>query len=62
VFDQDVGALFASAVRDAGSLRVASVTTKDEARTKPPGLNTVELLKVASSSLNIGPAAAMQVC
>lgn len=61
VFDQDVGGLFAAAVKDAGSLRVASVTTKDEVRQRPAGLNTVELLKVASSSLNIGPAHAMQV-
>jgi hypothetical protein len=61
VFDQDVGALFAGSVRDAGSLRVVSVCAKDEVKGRPPGLNTVELLKVASSALNIGPAHAMQV-
>lgn len=61
VFDQDVGALFAGAVRDGGSLRVSSVSVKDEVKGRPPGLNTVELLKVASSALNIGPAHAMQV-
>jgi len=31
------------------------------AQGRPPGLNTVELLKVASSALGIGPAQAMQV-
>jgi ABC-type nickel/cobalt efflux system permease component RcnA len=61
VFDQDVGALYASAVRNAGSLRVASVATKEARLQRPPGLNTVELLKVASSALNIGPHTTMQV-
>jgi hypothetical protein len=61
VFDQDVGALFAGSVRDGGSLRVVSVCVKDQVKGRPPGLNTVELLKVASSALNIGPAHAMQV-
>lgn len=61
VFDQDIGGVFAAAVRDAGSLRVGSVSTKEERKPRPPGLNTVELLKVASSALNIGPAQAMAV-
>lgn len=61
VFDQDVGALYANVVKSAGSLRIASVSSKDEVRSRPSGLNTVELLKVASSNLNIGPAQAMQV-
>jgi hypothetical protein len=42
-------------------LQVVSVSSKDEVKQRPSGLNTVELLKVASSSLNIGPAHAMQV-
>lgn len=61
VFDQDVGQVFAAAVKDAGSLRVQSVTAKEDRKPRPPGLNTVELLKTASSALNIGPAQAMAV-
>ena len=62
VFDADVGALLAACVRDAGCLRVSGLSTKEERRGRPAGLNTVELLKVASSYLNIGPAHALQVC
>lgn len=42
-------------------LQVISVTEKEERRGRPHGLNTVELLKVASSALNMGPAHAMQI-
>lgn len=48
-------------VQSAGSAGVTAFS-KDEARKqRPHGLNTVALLKVASSSLNIGPQRAMQV-
>jgi len=58
---QDVGQLYAAAVRGAASLRVTSITVKEDRKGRPAGLNTVELLKVASSALNIGPHHAMQV-
>lgn len=48
-------------VREAKRLRVTEVSEKEERRPRPHGLNTVELLKVASSSLGIGPAAAMSI-
>lgn len=38
-----------------------SVSTDESRKQRPHGLNTVALLKVASSSLNIGPQRAMQV-
>jgi DNA topoisomerase-3 len=61
VFDQDVATVFQSMVKDARNLRVTSVSVKEDRKPRPSGLNTVELLKVASSYLNLGPHQAMQV-
>jgi DNA topoisomerase-3 len=61
VFDPDVATVYQSLVSEGRSLRVSGVVTKEERKGRPAGLNTVELLKVASSSLNVGPAQAMQV-
>lgn len=61
VFDQEVGACFQKLVSEVKVLRVVDVTEKEERRTRPAGLNTVELLKIASASFGIGPAHAMSV-
>lgn len=41
--------------------RVTGVTRKEKVKQRPQALNTVELMRVASSGLNIGPHYAMQV-
>ncbi|KAF5836440.1 DNA topoisomerase [Dunaliella salina] len=59
LFDQEIATVYATMVREAKRLRVVDVTEKEERRHRPSGLNTVELLKVASAALGIGPAQAM---
>lgn len=41
--------------------KIVSISKKDKAKTRPNALNTVELLKIASSGLGIGPHTAMQI-
>eukprot|EP00884_Botryococcus_braunii_P010708 jgi/Botrbrau1/19639/Bobra.0003s0009.1 len=61
VFDSAVAEVFRSLVAETGWVRVARLEEKEERRSRPPGLNTVELLKVASSAMGIGPHQAMQI-
>ncbi|CAD7694740.1 unnamed protein product [Ostreobium quekettii] len=61
VFDQAVGAMFQKSVQDGKSLKITSVIEKESRSHRPCGLNTVEMLKIASSSLNIGPHHTMQI-
>jgi DNA topoisomerase III len=48
-------------VQAAGAATVAAVSRDEGRKQRPQGLNTVALLKVASSALNIGPQRTMQV-
>lgn len=41
--------------------RVESVTAKENSKPRPLALNTVELMRAASSGLGIGPQTAMQM-
>ena len=43
------------------AFRVISVQQKEKSKTRPGALNTVELLRVASASLGIGPQQTMQI-
>lgn len=61
VFDQDVCKVFQKLVIDSGSAKVVDVSQKEERKSRPSGLNTVNLLKVASSALGLGPHHAMQI-
>lgn len=61
LFDREVAMLFQKLVLDAKSVRVADVVKKEDRKTRPHGLNTVDMLKVASSALNMGPHHTMQI-
>ncbi len=61
VFDQEVGHLLLSLVRDHTHAQVVGVAEKPRSKAPPTALNTVELLRVASSRLNIGPKATMDM-
>ncbi|XP_042431673.1 DNA topoisomerase 3-beta-like isoform X1 [Zingiber officinale] len=61
VFDFDIAVMFQKLVANDGNLKVIDISTKEECKPRPCGLNTVGMLKVASSSLGFGPQMAMQL-
>ncbi|TYI61140.1 hypothetical protein E1A91_D10G152000v1 [Gossypium mustelinum] len=61
LFDIDVAMMFQKLVTEDGILEVIDVSEKQETKGRPSGLNTVNLLKVASSALGYGPQTAMQI-
>ncbi|XP_015887107.3 DNA topoisomerase 3-beta isoform X1 [Ziziphus jujuba] len=61
LFDIDVVIMFQKLVMEDGITEVTEISEKQETKGRPPGLNTVNLLKVASSALGLGPQVAMQV-
>ncbi|XP_040935279.1 uncharacterized protein [Gossypium hirsutum] len=61
LFDIDVAMMFQKLVTEDGILEVIVVSEKQETKGRPSGLNTVNLLKVASSALGYGPQTAMQL-
>lgn len=61
IFDEKVCDYFKRTLLEHNHFKVVDVVEKEERKTAPPGLNTVALLKAASSSLGMGPAHAMQV-
>ncbi|XP_062164854.1 DNA topoisomerase 3-beta isoform X2 [Alnus glutinosa] len=61
LFDVDVATMFQKLVMEDGILEVNEISEKQESKSRPSGLNTVNLLKVASSALGFGPQMAMQL-
>ena len=61
IFDEPVARLIHSRVAATKAARVVQVSRTTETKPRPAALNTVEMLKVASRSLNIGPHAAMSI-
>ncbi|CAK0787024.1 hypothetical protein CVIRNUC_010240 [Coccomyxa viridis] len=60
LFDQGAAQLFQQLVKEARMMRCTSISSKEERRQRPHGLNTVEMLKIASSGLGMAPAQAMR--
>ncbi|XP_076801869.1 DNA topoisomerase 3-beta-1-like [Clavelina lepadiformis] len=60
LFDQQVAIHYLNKVKDNKLAIVQSIKTKEKVKQRPQALNTVEMLRVASSSLNIGPQQTMQ--
>ncbi|KAJ8771316.1 hypothetical protein K2173_026493 [Erythroxylum novogranatense] len=61
IFDFDVALMFQKLVMQDGILQVVDISNKQESKSRPSGLNTVNLLKIASSAMGFGPQMAMQL-
>ncbi|XP_070567600.1 DNA topoisomerase 3-beta-1-like [Ptychodera flava] len=61
IFDKEVAQMFVNVVKGAKEAEVVGVTTKEKTKSRPLALNTVELMRVASSGLGMGPHHAMQI-
>ncbi|KAF5301451.1 hypothetical protein FQA39_LY02180 [Lamprigera yunnana] len=60
-FDKDIASMFYQMIKDQKAAKVMNVTKKQMTKSRPLALNTVELMKVASSGLGMGPHHAMQI-
>ncbi|XP_062517426.1 DNA topoisomerase 3-beta-1-like [Corticium candelabrum] len=61
IFDKEVVQVFMALVKQTTTAKVLSVQQKEKSKSRPLPLNTVEMLRVASSGLNIGPQHTMQL-
>uniref|UniRef100_A0A7E4VYT0 DNA topoisomerase n=1 Tax=Panagrellus redivivus TaxID=6233 RepID=A0A7E4VYT0_PANRE len=61
IFDRDIANVFLNRVKAESSVKLSSATSKENKKEKPQALNTVELLRIASSSMGLGPAQTMSV-
>jgi len=60
IFDQEVARVFQSLILEQEYLNCESVSVAESRRSRPTPMNTVELLKLASKNLGIGPHATMR--
>ncbi|KAJ1359352.1 hypothetical protein KIN20_018051 [Parelaphostrongylus tenuis] len=61
LFDRDVCQFFLDRVKTAGRGVVTERTTKESRKERPVALNTVELMRVASSAFGISPSSTMSI-
>ena len=60
LFDKEVAVMFQKVVKSSRCATVVGVSKKEKAKQRPMALNTVEMLRIASSGLNMGPQHCMQ--
>ena len=61
LFDKEIVNLFYNIVKTGKFATVLKVQEKEKSKQRPQALNTIELLRVASSALGIGPQQTMQL-
>ncbi|CAH1786482.1 unnamed protein product [Owenia fusiformis] len=61
MFDKDVAQMFLNVVKGIDKAVVTSVTKKEKVKQRPLALNTVEMLKMASTGLGMSPQHTMQI-
>lgn len=59
-FEKDVANMFLGGIKEIKEAVVVSVVAKEKIKARPMALNTVELMRVASAGLGMGPHHAMQ--
>ncbi|XP_036147278.1 DNA topoisomerase 3-beta-1 isoform X2 [Monomorium pharaonis] len=60
-FDKEVANMFLSHIKEHDQAIVMSIQSMEKSKSRPIALNTVELMRVASSGLGMGPHHAMQI-
>lgn len=60
-FNQQIAKSYLNSVKSQKRTKVATITKKEKVKQRPIALNTVELMRIASSALGIGPHQAMQI-
>lgn len=60
-FEKDIATMFLHEIREHTTAQVISVVTKEKYKSRPLALNTVELMRVASAGLGMGPHHAMLI-
>ena len=61
VFDKEIANIFYNIVKGDQTAKVIKVQEKEKSKQRPQALNTIELLRVASSALGIGPQQTMHI-
>ncbi|KAH7939584.1 hypothetical protein HPB52_014451 [Rhipicephalus sanguineus] len=61
IFDREVAMVFLSQTTNIKEATITDVTQKEKSKPRPVALNTVELMRIASSGLGMGPHHAMQI-